>query len=407
MRRLEDLAAVPADGAPAVERRKAEAKSAAAGFRPGQQQGQARSGGLGGGGFGAGGGAAAAEASDDMVREALAKAIDPSASVASIASASKVGELFQYTVGAVTLPRQKSAMIPIITDSIEVQKFSIYNQAVLPKNPLNGAKVKNTSGKHLLQGPITVFEANNYAGDANIENLPPGQERLISYGIDLQVQVNASKTKDEQSITSGKIVKGVLHIQRKHVFTQEYVAENKGDADKTLIIEHPVRQNWKLVKPEKPDETTEALYRFKQPLAVGKTETVAVRQEHVSGEAIEILPMDAGAMDYYSKTGEISKAVRDALTKAIQLKQAMVDSQRLVEKYKQDIAQITQEQVRIRENIKTAPDKGTLQTRLLQKLEEQEKQIDDLYTKMEDARKAFEARRKELEDYVQNLNVGE
>ena len=70
-------------------------------------------------------------------------------------------------------------------------------------------------------------------------------------------------------------------------------------------------------------------------------------------------------------------------------------------------AQITQEQVRIRENIKAAPDKGALQTRLLQKLEEQEKQIDDLYTKMEDAKKAFEAKRKELEDYVQNLNVGE
>src|SRR5262249_16687343 len=154
------------------------------------------------------------------------------------------------------------------------------------------------------------------------------------YGIDLQVQVNATKTKDEQSITSGKIVKGVLQIQRKHVFTQDYVAENKGDTDKTLIVEHPVRPNWKLVKPEKADETTEALYRFRQALAVGKIETVAVRQELVAGEAIEILPMDAGAMDYYSKTGEISKSVRDALIKAIQLKQAMVDSQRLVEKYK-------------------------------------------------------------------------
>ena len=43
-----------------------------------------------------------------------------SSSVASIASASKVGELFQYTVGNVSLPRQKSAMLPIITDDIEI-----------------------------------------------------------------------------------------------------------------------------------------------------------------------------------------------------------------------------------------------------------------------------------------------
>ena len=57
------------------------------------------------------------------------------------------------------LPRQKSAMLPIITDHVEVEKLSIYNASVLPKNPLNGARVKNTTDKHLLQGPITVLEA--------------------------------------------------------------------------------------------------------------------------------------------------------------------------------------------------------------------------------------------------------
>ena len=42
-----------------------------------------------------------------------------------------LGELFQYTVGNVTLPRQKSAMLPIITDSVEIERVSIYNAAVL------------------------------------------------------------------------------------------------------------------------------------------------------------------------------------------------------------------------------------------------------------------------------------
>ena len=34
----------------------------------------------------------------------------------------KLGELFQYTVGNVTLPRQKSAMLPIITDGVEIER---------------------------------------------------------------------------------------------------------------------------------------------------------------------------------------------------------------------------------------------------------------------------------------------
>ena len=88
--------------------------------------------------------------------------------MASAASATKLGELFQYTVGSVTLPRQKSAMIPVVTDPVEVEKLSIYNQSVLPKNPLYGARLKNTTGKHLLQGPITVLQGGSYAGDAKI-----------------------------------------------------------------------------------------------------------------------------------------------------------------------------------------------------------------------------------------------
>src|SRR5207248_7966695 len=120
------------------------------------------------------------------------------------ASAARMGELFQYTVGNVSLPRQKSAMLPIISDDIEVEKLSIYNQSVLPKNPLNGARLKNTTGKHLLQGPITVLEASTYAGDAQIDNLPPGQERLLSYGIDLQMRVDAATNRQDSSLMSGK-----------------------------------------------------------------------------------------------------------------------------------------------------------------------------------------------------------
>src|SRR5207244_2645725 len=54
----------------------------------------------------------------------MEKPMDAAASVASVASAGKIGELFQYTVSQpVTLPRQKSAMLPIITDDIECEKL--------------------------------------------------------------------------------------------------------------------------------------------------------------------------------------------------------------------------------------------------------------------------------------------
>src|SRR5213079_2900402 len=117
-----------------------------------------------GAGAGFGGGANSNANLGSLSAETEARGpIDASASVASAASATKLGELFQYTVGSVTLPRQKSAMIPIVTDAVEVERLSIYNQSVLPKNPLYGARLKNTTGKHLLQGPVTVLQGGSYA----------------------------------------------------------------------------------------------------------------------------------------------------------------------------------------------------------------------------------------------------
>src|SRR5678816_1973950 len=132
-----------------------------------------------------------------------------------------IRDRFQYTVGNVTLARQKSAMLPIITDNVELERLSIYNASVLRTNPLNGVRLKNTTGKHLLQGPVTVLDGGGYAGDARIDNLPPGQERLLSYGIDLDVLVDNTKNTEVSSLLTAKIDKGVLVLDRRVVRSQE------------------------------------------------------------------------------------------------------------------------------------------------------------------------------------------
>jgi hypothetical protein len=350
--------------------------------------------------------AAPASTREKMLQE-LDRNIDITASVASVASASKIGELFQYTVANVSLPRQRSSMLPIITDPIEVEKVSIYNQSVLPKNPLTGARIKNTTTKHLLQGPVTVLEGSSYAGDARIDNVPPGQQRLLSYGIDLQMLVNASKNKQDSLIESGKIVKGVLNIQRRHVFTQEYVAENKDTKNKTLIVEHPFRQGWKLIEPEKAVETTENLYRFSLPVPAEKSASLTVKEQIVQGESIAILPADWSTLDFFAKNGEISKKVRDALAKAAALKQTMTEAQRQIDQLRNQINQLTQDENRLRENIKAVPAKSAQQTRLLEELDEQDKQIKGLYDQQKAGQKNLDSARKELEDYLKDLTLEE
>ncbi len=165
--------------------------------------------------------------------------LDVAQSVQAVASAARLGALFQYTVPDVTLARQKSAMLPIITDSAQVERVSIYNASVLRPNPLNGVLLTNTTGKHLLQGPVTVLDKGVYAGDARIDDVPPGQERLLSYGIDLDMLVDDTKNTQNTTLLTAKIDKGVLIVSRKLVASREYAADNKTNKDKILVVEQP------------------------------------------------------------------------------------------------------------------------------------------------------------------------
>src|SRR5262249_54102253 len=72
----------------------------------------------------------------------------------SVAKAANLGDFFQYVIDhPVSLPRQKSAMLPIVSTEVEGAKVSIYNEHTLVKHPLLGLRLKNTTGVHLMQGP--------------------------------------------------------------------------------------------------------------------------------------------------------------------------------------------------------------------------------------------------------------
>ncbi len=183
-------------------------------------------------------------------------AFNPAQSVASAAQTAQLGELFQYTVPAVSLPRQRSAMIPILNDPVEAERLSIFNERTLAKFALNGARVKVSPGadkKALLQGPVSVFDAGGYAGDASLGDVPAGQARLLSYGVELQPTVAPRAGRGASSLVTGKIVDGTLQVTYRRRAKKDYAAENKADKPKRLLIEHPRRGDaWKLVGTDLP-----------------------------------------------------------------------------------------------------------------------------------------------------------
>ena len=336
---------------------------------------------------------------------AAARPLNPLASVLPAASGATIGQFFEYTIPDVNLPRQKSALIPILTDGVKARRLSIYNRSVLASNPLLGARLTNTTGKLLPQGPLTVLDAGSYAGDAKIDDLPNGQNRLVSYGIDQAVLVHSDEQTENSSVVTAKIIKGVLEVTHKQVFKQKYVADNKGKTEKTLLIEHPRRMGWTLVD-LKPIETTDRLYRFEETLPAEKTTTLQVEEQLVSAQGMAILPMDDPTIESYRTTGEIPPAVKDALAKAAQMKSAVADTGRQIADRQQRLNEFSNEQARIRENMKAVDQNTDYYKRLLKELDQQETTIEQLHTDIKSLQEKMRSQQKQLEDYLSTLDVG-
>src|SRR5262249_7779399 len=93
-----------------------------------------------------------------------------------------------------TLPRQRSALLPVLTKEIEAKSVSIFNEKFPARHPLEGVELKNKTGQALMHGPVSVFEGTTYRGDARLPHLQPDEDRLISYALDVGVEVKATQS---------------------------------------------------------------------------------------------------------------------------------------------------------------------------------------------------------------------
>ena len=84
----------------------------------------------------------------------------------------------------------------------------------------------------------------------------------------------------------------------------------------------------------------------------------------------------------------------------------MLDVDRQIAARTQQIAEITQEQNRIRENMKTVAQSTQYYERLLAKLNEQESSIESLQKERNTLMTARDSARKDMEDYLSTLTVG-
>lgn len=322
------------------------------------------------------------------------------------AAAGEVGELFQYAIATpVTLPRQQSAMLPIVNQEVKGEKVSIYDPKVQPKHPLNGLRLTNSTSLHLMQGPITVFDGGVYAGDAIINDLPPGGERLISYAMDLETEVAAENQRESGQVVSLRLVKGTALVSQKQVRTVDYTVKNSGSRPKTVLIEYPIRPEWTILQPKEPAEKTRDKYRFALRAKPGEPAKLTVQEEHIERQQIALTNLDHGVIQYYLSTPVISEQVKKALQEIVRQRGEIQQVAAQRSQLEQQVQAIEQDQTRIRENMGRLDRTSDLYKRYVKKFSEQEDQIEKLRDRVQQLSSRQQELQKALDEYLAGLDV--
>jgi len=268
--------------------------------------------------------------------------------VAQTAQGRDLGELFEYRFSTpVTVRKNESAMLPFLQQKLSSRKLLIYSDSS-SQHPFNAAELTNSSGKTLDGGPITVYDAGTYAGEALFETVKTGDKRLISYGIDIGTRITTKFDSSAGILTEASYRRGVLTTRSAIKETKTFTIRNVDAKEKTLIIEHPVRTGYKLLN-QKPTETTANALRFEVKLTPSASQAFTVEEERLLSQSYSAMnltpdfiatlvsatgipaPARRGLRQVLDKKGEIAQVDGELARAEVEVRQAVEDQNRIRE----------------------------------------------------------------------------
>ena len=318
-----------------------------------------------------------------------------------------LGDLFEYRFSTpVTVRKNESVMLPFVQQKVTARKLLIYTSGQASGNPMSAAAIVNSTGKTLDGGPITIFEAAAYGGEALMESLKAGDKRLISYATDLGTRITTNAESGSEVVREVKATGGVLTAKLSIQETTTYTIRNVDARAKTLIIEHPLKPQAKLLGDVKPIETSANHHRFEVKLAANANEKFVVREEHQLENSELITNLNDDQILIYTRNKSLSEAARKQLDLVRAKKAEWQQASQLAAQQTTEINELVQDQERVRQNLNS-----------LNRVNGQESQVrkyaSDLATseaKLATLRDAQSATRKriatlqtELNDYINKL----
>ena len=282
--------------------------------------------------------------------KSLAQTVEVRASSVEGATGATLGELFEYNFAKpITIKKNQSAMLPFLQDKVAARKLLIYTDSN-GEHPVNAAEVVNNTAKTLDGGPITVYDAGAYAGEALFETLKAGDKRLIGYAVDYGTRITTAFDSSQQTIREIHVKDGSLQLRYAERQTRNYTIRNVDAKPKALILQQEGVTQYSVLSP-KPAERTATAYRFEVNVPANGSQTVKVEQERTTENLTEILSSTPDFLAVIVENKELSEREKKQLQGILDLKRRLAATDASLNAAKSQTTELTEDQTRLRQNI--------------------------------------------------------
>ena len=326
------------------------------------------------------------------------------AQVGAAALGSELGDLFEYKISErISILKNQSALVPILNHDVGAERVSLWNSRAVNGRPLRSLWLTNASGATLDAGSFSVLDAGAFAGEGLVDAMKPGEKRLLSYAVDLGVQVEPRNGDEQRTVSRVSIARGVLVQYSERLARRVYTIRNNDTTDRRVVIEHPIRAGWKLASTAAPPaETSVDAYRFVVSVPAKKTETFTVAEQQPLSQTYRIADITSQQVDLIVRESGGDRGLRSALAPILAAKATVASLNDELNSRTVETKRIEEDQMRVRENMKAL--RGSSQEQQLLKrytaqLAQQEDRVEALRKETDD----LEHRRRDAQTELARL----
>jgi hypothetical protein len=323
------------------------------------------------------------------------------------AQAQALGDQFEYKLPhPVTIGRNRSALLPIVQTELSGEKLSVYNERNGDPRPRLAVWLVNESGLTLDAGSFTVLDGDAFAGEGLTEVIRPKEKRLLSYGLDLHIDVTVRREGAPERVTRVAIGRGLLTRRMKLQRKTTYLVRNQDDARRVVLIEHPVESGWNPVDTPAPAETTAADHRFRVEAVPGATTELVVQEESSEETTYALSNVTAPQITLWLEERAIDPEVEQVLRQIVAKRDQLAAVQGEMAARDQEQSAIFRDQERLRENLEklgdSSEEKG-LRRRYVAELEKQETRLETIRAERKTLEADWQKLQQELDELVKGV----